>query len=161
MESNFKEEQKFTQWWLQTILIVIGLIFIYGIYSQLILDKPFGDNPLSDIWLIIFALFIFGLIILFWALRLKTEIDKEEIRINFIPLFKKTIRWKDVESAKIVNYGFIGGWGIRLFTKYGTAYNIKGDKGLALVLKNGKRILIGTQKEAELDLIIKSHGYEI
>jgi hypothetical protein len=51
---------------------------------------------------------------------------------------------------KVLNYGFVGGWGVRLWTKYGTVYNVKGNIGLAIELKNGTKFLIGTQKEIEL-----------
>lgn len=62
---------------------------------------------------------------------------------------------KDIKSAKVVNYGFVGGWGIRLWTAYGTVYNIKGNKGLAIELFNGEKFLIGTQKENELKIIVE------
>ena len=48
-----------------------------------------------------------------------------------------------------------GGWGIR-FGKSGKAYNIKGDEGLQLVFKNGKRLLIGSQKSQELAQAVDS-----
>ncbi|MBL4710069.1 MAG: hypothetical protein JKY48_16690, partial [Flavobacteriales bacterium] len=151
---EFKEEQKFTQWWLWIILIGIGILPIFGIYKQLIAGEKFGNNPLSDIELIFFAVFIFSLITMFWFMRLKTEIDKSGIKLNFSPFVKKQVSWKEIKSTKIVNYGFVGGWGIRLWTKYGTVYNIKGNKGLAIELVNGKKILIGTQKETELKKMI-------
>ena len=156
MKIEFKEEQKFTQWRLRLVLIGIGILPIFGIYKQLIIGEKYGDKPMSDFGLIIFSLFIFGLIAMFWFMRLSTEIDQNEIRINFFPFVKKRVNWKEIKNAEIVNYGFIGGWGIRLWTKYGTVYNTKGNKGLAIELQNGKKILIGTQKETELNKIVKS-----
>ena len=95
------------------------------------------------------------MIILFFRIRLITNINQNEIRMKFFPFVKKHINWKDVKSAEIVNYGFVGGWGIRLWTKYGTVYNTKGNKGLAIELKNGKKFLIGTQKETELNNVVE------
>ncbi|WP_206735984.1 phosphoethanolamine transferase domain-containing protein [Aequorivita sp. KMM 9714] len=155
MKIVFKEEQKFTQWWLWLILIGIGVLPIIGIYKQLIIEEKFGDSPMSDLELIIFSIFIFGLIALFWFMRLKTNIDQNEIRMRFFPLVKKQVKWKDVKSVEVVNYGFVGGWGIRLGTKYGTVYNTKGNRGLAIELLNGKKLLIGTQKETELKEILE------
>lgn len=154
MKIEFKEEQKFTQWWLWLILFGIGVLPIIGIYKQLILGEKFGDKPMSGFGLIIFCVFIFGLIAIFWFMRLKTEIDQNEIRMNFFPFVKKRVNWKDIKKVEIVNYGFVGGWGIRLGTKYGTVYNTKGNKGLAIELLNGKKFLIGTQKETELNKIV-------
>ena len=155
MKIEFKEVQKFTQWWLWVILIGIAVIPIYGIYKQLIIGEKFGDQPMSDVGLIIFSIFIFGLLALFWFMRLKTKINQEDIQIDFYPFVKKRVPWKEIKSAEIVNYGFVGGWGIRLWTKYGTVYNTKGNTGLAVVLLNGKKFLIGTQKASELNKIVK------
>lgn len=155
MKIEFKEEQKITQWWLWLILIPIGILPIFGIYKQLILGEKFGDNPFSDFGLVIFAIFIFALIGLFLIIKLKTSIDKNGIQMSFFPFTKKKVGWNEIKSKKVVNYGFVGGWGIRLSTTYGTVYNIKGNKGLAIELKNGKKFLIGTQKETELNSILE------
>ncbi len=157
MKTTFKEEQKFTQWWLWGIIILIGVIPIIGIYKQLILGENFGNNPMSDRGLIVFSIFMFAFIVLFLLMKLTTTINKDEIQMSFFPFIKKNVKWSEIKKAKIVNYGFVGGWGIRLWTKYGTVYNIKGNKGLAIELLNGKKFLIGTQKEVELEEIIKSH----
>jgi hypothetical protein len=155
MKTIFKERQKFTQWWLWTLLIGLGVLPIYGIHKQMILGEPFGNNPLPDWGLIIFSLFIFGLITLFIFLRLDTEIDENEIRINFYPFLRRNVSWKDVESAEVIKYNCLGGWGIRFSTKYGTVYNAKGNKGLEIKLTNGKKIVIGIQKENELSIVVE------
>lgn len=156
MKKKFTEKQKFTQWWLWLILIGIGSIPIIGIYKQLYLKEPFGNNPLSDTGLIVFSIFIFALIAFFWMMQLRTEITQQDIKINFFPLTKRAVKWSEVEKAQIVNYGFVGGWGIRFWTNYGTVYNIKGKMGLALELKNGKKFLIGSQKIDELKAFLNS-----
>jgi hypothetical protein len=97
---------------------------------------------------------------MFWFIRLITEIDKEEIRINFFPFVKKQISWKEIKSVEIVNYGFVG-WGIRLWTKYGTVYNTKGNRGLAIELLNGEKYLIGTQRENEVKEMIKKNNGQL
>ena len=72
-------------------------------------------------------------------MQLKTTVDRNGIEMRFVPFIYKKITWNEIESAEVLNYGFVGGWGIRLWTKYGTVYNIKGNKGLAIKLKNGKQ----------------------
>lgn len=156
MKTEFKEEQKFTQWWLWLILIGIALIPVYGIYKQIFQGEVFGDKPMSNLGLIAFVIFMLLFLLLFLLFKLTTEINTKEIKIQFFPLVNKVVEWKDVKSAQVLNYGFVGGWGIRLFTKYGTVYNIKGNKGLALELKNGKKLLVGTQKMEELYEIVKN-----
>lgn len=156
METIFKEKQKFTQWWLWLFLIGLGIFQIYGLFSQLIKDVPFGNKPMSDMGLIFFTLIPFGLIAFFWYMKLETEIDEKEIRITFIPLTKKTLKWDEIKSAAIIEYKFVG-YGVRLFTSYGTVYNTKGKTGLAVELNSGEKILIGTQKAEELTKNIEKH----
>ncbi|MGQ7945922.1 hypothetical protein [Flavobacterium sp. WC2509] len=155
MESEFKEKQKFTQWWLWLILIGIALFQAYGFFKKFIEGKNFGDEIMSNLGQIIFTILPFGILFLFWYMKLETEIDQKEIRIKFIPLVKKTFNWDDVKSATVIKYKFVG-YGIRLFTSYGTVYNIKGNMGLAIELKNGERIVVGTQRPEELTQIIKN-----
>ena len=102
---------------------------------------------MSDEGLIVFTILTFVVIVFFALIPLETEIDQKEIRMHFFPLVKKRYQWTEIKSAEVINYGFVGGYGIRLWTKFGTIYNTKGNKELAIVFSNGKKILIGTQKE--------------
>ena len=154
MKIEFKEKQKFTQWWIWLLLIGLGAIAVYGIIQQFLFGIDFGDKPMSNIGLIIFTLFVFGFIYFNWYMTLITEITNEGIKVRFVPFVKKEIKWNELKSAKIVNYGFVG-YGIRLGSKYGTVYNMSGDKGLALELNNGKKFVIGTQKELELKKVVE------
>ena len=105
MSKAFKETQKFSQWWLWLILLFIGALPILGIYKQLIIGEKFGDKPISDLGLIIFAVFVFSLIAMFWFVQLKTEIDQNEIRMRFFPLVKKRVSWEEIKNAEIVITG--------------------------------------------------------
>ncbi len=149
-KSLFSEEQKFTQWW---IWVLLACSFGFSIFTMLYTANFNEDNfieILKQPVYIFVGISMLLVILLFVLIKLKTNIDEEKIAIHFSPFIKKEFHWKDIDKAEVINYGFIGGWGIRLFTKYGTAYNIKGSVGLALELKNGKKYLIGTQKEEEL-----------
>ncbi len=147
---TFEETQGFTQWWLWLPLIGVACIPLYGVIQQVILGNPVGDRPLSNIGMIIFALFMAAFLLFFFLLKLQTKIDQEGIKMSFFPLTKKEITWNQIETTEIINYGFVGGWGIRYFTKYGTVYNTKGNMGLFIKLKNGDKMLIGTQRPEKL-----------
>jgi hypothetical protein len=160
--TTFKETQKFDQPLIWIGIIAIGMIitFVFGVglYKQLIQGLPFGNNPMSDNGLIftfvLTTLLFIGLILLFAFARLSTIIDKNGIEYRFFPFqcqYRK-ISWNDIEKQEVITYKPIreyGGWGIR-FGKKGKAFNVAGDKGLQLYLKNGKQILIGTQKDVDL-----------
>jgi len=156
METEFREKQKFTQWWLWLFLIGLVIFQLYGLYQQLVKGVNFGNKPMSDIGLMVFTLIPFVILILFWLTKLETEVNQKGIQIRFTPFVKKSFKWEDIQSATIIKYKFVG-YGIRLFTSYGTVYNIKGNTGLSIELKNGKKVLIGTQKGEEIAQIIEKY----
>lgn len=151
----FKEVQRFTQWYIWILLLGLLCIPVYGIIQQLVFNKPFGDNPMSDLGLVIFFFGMLAFCFLFRMMQLKTTVTKEKITIQFIPFLSKKISREEVAHAEIVKYGFVG-YGIRFSTTHGTVYNMKGNKGIALTLANKKKFLIGTQKPHELDDVIQS-----
>jgi hypothetical protein len=150
----FEERQKFTQWWFWSILIGLGSIAVYGFFTQIILGIQFGNKPMSDVGMAFFVLGVFGFIYFNWCVTLISEINSDGIKMRFIPFVKRNIQWNEIQSVKIVNYGFVG-YGIRLGSKYGTVYNINGNNGLAIELKNGKKFVIGTQRQNELNKALK------
>ncbi len=151
----FKENQRFTQWWLWVLLIGVTCIPLYGSYRQLVLGIPFGINPMSDIGLILFSIFMLAFLAFFFSLRLQTQINDQEIYMHYFPFLRKHIPWSEIKSAKVVNYGLVG-YGVRYGSKYGVVYNTNGSKGLAIELKNGKKLCIGTQKPKELRYIVEA-----
>ena len=153
MKLSFREEQSFRRSWIWFILVPITLLPSYGLVTFNTDMFPFNDMPFNE--LIIFLSSTMALSILFLILKLKTEITEEEIRIQYFPFTSKTVKWVDVKNAKVLNYGFVGGWGIRLWTEFGTVYNTSGSIGLAIEMNDGKKFLIGTHKENELRSYIK------
>jgi len=158
MKFEFSETQRFTQWWLWVLLAGVGCIPIYGLYKQLILNEPFGDTPMSDMGLIVFALFVFGIIGLFLLMHIQTSINEGGIEVSFVPFFKKKFNWVDIEDIQLIEHGLLSS-GIRVSLQYGTVYNVKGKHGLLITSKKGNKFMIGTQKHeklaAELDLMKK------
>lgn len=154
MKTLFQENQRFNQLWLKVILVIPIIIALAGLYQQVVKGIPFGSKPMSNLGLVILLVFSLGLFLFFQMMCLQTRIDSEGISMHLRPLSKKRIPWSSVKTAEVLDYGFVGGWGIRLNTQYGTVYNIRGKTGLALTLTNGKKLLIGTQKEHQLSQVI-------
>ena len=156
MNTIFKEVQRFKQWWLWSLLVGITLIPLIGIYQQIIMGKPFGNKPMSDAGLIVFAFIMLLFLYWFYSLKLTTRIDEKGIYFYFFPLVKRSYAWNEVANAEVVRYGYVG-WGIRFGSKYGTVYNTQGREGLAVELKNGKKFVIGSAKSKELQLVVEHY----
>ena len=164
---HFREVQYVHQNWIARLAMLVilpgWLLGLYGFVQQIILGKTFGDNPSSDEGLIISTLLssvvVLGLIWLVGFSKLETQILDEGIGMYFSPFTSQRIYpWDEIQSADIRTYKPIqeyGDWGWRRgWGRKGQAYNVSGNKGLQLVFKDGRRILIGTQRPDELEQAI-------
>ncbi len=163
----FSEEQRFTQKWIWLLIIGATLISvvptIYGIFSQEITGNPWGNKP-TETSILVLILFIElvvmgGLILLFFKMRLIVEIKHDGIWFRYPPLLRKIqhIKKEDIERFEVRTYNPVpdyGGWGLKGSIK-NKAYNVSGNTGLQLYLKNGKRILFGTQQGHAIEYAMK------
>jgi hypothetical protein len=146
----FQEKQQFRQWWLWLLLTAItGFLFL-----KTVLWHDYGNMNSTTM---LFPLTIMALVVLlFWFIKLETKIAEEGIYVSFFPLLLATkfYSWEKIENAFIKKYNPIldyGGWGIRM-----GAYNVSGNMGLQLEFKNGNKLLIGTQKAEEIQIIVNN-----
>jgi len=163
----FHEEQQLRQPWVWLLLLVITAcvigMFAHGMYTQLYLGQAWGDRPMSDSALVISAAFSFlisaGLSLLFYKLKLITEVGPDGVHIRFFPLTRRKITFDSITSCRARTYRPIreyGGWGIR-FSRKGNAYNVSGNRGVQLEFKQGRPLLIGTQRPEELADVINKY----
>ena len=162
----FKEEQRFTQTWLIVLLIIsitIPILIMVNEYS-----KENSSMTLNE--LLLTSLLMIAVVIPIFFFKLKTRIDETGIHFQFFPFHFsiRTIAWSELKSVKTRKYDAIsefGGWGLKggfIWKKSkGVAYNTSGDLGIQLEYKNGKKVLIGTQKIQEVNLVLKNYENKI
>jgi len=156
----FEETQRFRQWWLWAILLFVTGMTAYQFYGLMDMDVSFVDNIKAHPELFFGVILNVCLLVLFYFVRLETKINNEGIHFRFFPFHLKfqSYAWGHVSAKSVIQYSPIfdyGGWGIRGIGRK-KAFNVSGSKGLQLVLENGDRRLIGTQKPEELqDLLNK------
>ena len=155
----FREVQRFGQAWIWVLVLLVTGVAWWGAVQQLILKHPFGDKPAPDslMWVLLLV-FGIGFPVFFYSLRLVTEVRAEGLYYRFVPLHRRVhrIAFSEMESAAAVSYRPVrdfGGWGIR-YGPRGKAFNVKGDRGVEIDLKDGNRILIGSQRAEELAMAI-------
>lgn len=152
---TFTETQKFRQWWIWAI-VALPYLVVLVVFLFVQPEKKQAIEP--EFWVVLCLVPLVGAFFIL-LLRLQTDIDSEGIRFRFRPFhFKpRIISWNEIENAYVREYKPLreyGGWGIRQSFRNGKAYNVRGNHGLQVVLKSGKKILIGTQKPAELELLL-------
>ncbi len=160
----FKEIQRFNQWWLRLLNLGMVCMLLYSLYAWYVLKESVGNVAAEDtLGQSITIISLMLVLILFFLLRLTTEIDEIGIHYQFVPfhLSKRTIRWSTLQECYVRTYKPItefGGWGYRYsFGKNGKALNVKGNKGIQLVFKTGDKLLIGTQKEVAAAAVIQQY----
>lgn len=164
----FRETQHMHQWWILLILLlsdipVIG-IFGWGIYQQIILGRPWGDNPMSNVALVINSLLATLIVTAAFALiivsHLITEVRRDGLYIRYYPFH---LSWRKISLSNVARIeartydplGEYGGWGIRGLARH-RAYNTSGNLGVRIDYLDGANILIGSQKPEELLKAIES-----
>lgn len=156
----FTEEQYFSNPWFWVFVIVVFTAFltptIVAIYSELILEIPYGENPKSTQSLLIISgilLVVYMIaIVLFRIMRLIVVVRQGGVFYSYPPfiLKERSFLMDEIERFEIRKYKPIreyNGWGIsNSWAKSGKAFTVKGNIGLQLYLNDGKKVLFGTQR---------------
>lgn len=151
----YREVQHFRQWWLWVLVGGTTGVSAWGFTQQIILGRPFGQNPGPD-WLVILIGAVFGLAfpVFFYAANLTTEVRPEGLYYRFFPLHQSFQRIPPEILAGFAPHTYsplrdYGGWGIR-YSSRGKAYNVSGNRGVMLELADGRRLLIGSRDPERL-----------
>lgn len=161
----FHEIQRFRAWLQVAVLVpafVVVPLFGWGLYQQLILGKPFGNRPMGDRELIVASAVAtavtLGIALLFSVAQLETTVYSDRVAVRYRPfhLHGRAFAFEEIAEAEVRTYRPMleyGGWGIR-YGLSGMAYNVSGDRGVQLTMRDGRRILIGSQRADELAAVI-------
>jgi hypothetical protein len=85
----------------------------------------------------------------------RTIVTDTELSVSFgalFPLYRRRIPLHEIASAQADTYAPLaeyGGWGIK-GAPGNSALNARGDQSVRLTLRDGKRILVGSQRPGEL-----------
>lgn len=159
----FKEVQKISQIWVWLIIAIPVVLSWYGAYQQLLLGKPFGNNPAPD-WMMLLLLLVFGVLfpVYFHYIKMVTEVRKDGLYVRFYPFHRsfKRFPFEIIQNYEVLTYNPIrdyGGWGIRHGFK-GNAYNMAGNRGVLFEFADGKKVkklMIGSQIPEKLSEAIR------
>jgi hypothetical protein len=154
----FREVQRFSLW-LRTVfaLSMAAAVVIDGIALNSMLAERYPPSRVSTASLVIFGIVLpIALAVLLWAAKLETEVRSEALYVHLFPFH---IRYRKITPGDLnecyartyrplIEYG---GWGIRCgFGGRGRAYNMSGNQGVQLIMNDGRKLLIGTQRPDEL-----------
>ena len=145
------------------VYLSMGLSVVITVFALVKESSPDGSQAGWEVFLAV-AVGIgvpIAISALFFLLKLQTEVRPDGIYVRFFPFhihFKRFAR-EDLSEYYARQYKPIreyGGWGIRYSIRNGRAYNVRGNKGVQLVLSTGKKLLIGSQNPEQLEAAIRS-----
>jgi hypothetical protein len=155
-EVIFREVQRFASWLRWVVAPSMAVAVVFGMFAlrQESLQQP-PRTPQIVALIILGILLPIAIAVLFSLLKLETEVRTDGLYVRFFPFHInfKIFTVEDLSEHYARTYRPIleyGGWGIRCGWRGGRAYNVSGNKGVQLVLKDGKRLLIGSQRADEL-----------
>lgn len=151
----FKETQKLNLRWKWIFFIALYIIMFWALYYQM--NEKFDFSAVISITFSLCMIFLLNIVVI--TMKLETEIDESRIIYRYKPfhLKPKIIYWNEVSDFYIriyKPYKEYGGYGLQRKMKYGRAFTVSGKTGLQLLFKDGKKILIGTQKPKEIEMIV-------
>jgi hypothetical protein len=150
----FHEKQRFRQWWVWLLLIVLNGLLAVTLYHSFTDDQASVFNV--EGYALLFSGVVTSAVTLFMLIAfLETEFSASGISVRLYPFHTKFkhFDWKSIEGIEVRTYHPIreyGGWGLR-GKRNDAAWNISGNQGLQLHFKNGTRLLIGTNQAQQMN----------
>jgi hypothetical protein len=102
--------------------------------------------------LLITAPLLLGVLAALWLMKLTVRVDAFGIHCQYIPFLNRWRHWPWASYSRFFRVP-THRWAITVAGASG-AYNVWGPAGLQLVFLSGKKLLLGTQQPAELQLVL-------
>ncbi len=154
----FEEKQSFIGTWSWYLVIGISAAILIG----RLVPATLAENPSDEAYIAtLISIVILGSVIAFLStIRLYVSIGESQIYYRFPPFIskQKSLGKNEIQEMEVRKYRPIweyGGYGYRYRFRSGRALNVTGNMGLQLILKNGKKVLFGTQKPESMRTAIK------
>jgi len=139
----FREEQRFRESWLW---LAIAVPVAFAVWALLTTPGAPVSAAIAVVGVAVAVAALFGIA------RLETTVTDEAVVVRFHGLWPtRRIALADVAEYAPMHYGMFdsGGWGVHLGLA-GMTYNVSGNEGVHFILKSGAKVLVGTQRPAEL-----------
>lgn len=111
-------------------------LIIVGWYLKSVPPIHFLYPPLGVLILILAASF--------HHLTVEDQGGRLSVRFGPIPLFRRSVKYEDIESAEVGRTTILDGWGIHLSLRGGWVWNLWGRKCVVVRFKNGGALRVGT-----------------
>jgi len=149
----FREKQRFRLGYARIALAMPPAILAVISCRQIVWHHPWGNPPVTNghlLFLTILTLLVYLRLI---TVRLVTELRPERLSVAMKGFWRRSrIPVADIRTAAAVEYdpiGEYGGYGVRMGPR-GQAYIASGNQAVQLELRDGRKLLVGSQLSKEL-----------
>jgi hypothetical protein len=151
---RFREVQR-PAWWAYAAIAPAAVALAGAFAWRFALGRPLGDGSLPD-WALalIVALGAVAIPLVTAFMRLVVEVEAPVLRIRLWPFPARTIPLSEIAEAKAETYRPLrefGGWGLRFARGGKRAYSMRGNRGVRLRLRDGRVVMVGSQRAEELE----------
>ena len=134
----------------------VSVIVFAALVINIILQKGIAT---SFTYFLITTLTILIVLNLILPSNLTTQIRSDGIYVRFSPFRPSFVKfsWNDIEDVYLRNYDALSeyfGWGYRI-GPHGTGYIVAGNVGIQIILKNGNKVLVTTQRPNEVKDVLQ------
>ena len=124
------------------IQVGYSMIWIPAAAAVLVaIGATFESSPHREILLVVSIVFLFTVALFY---KLTIAIDSKTLRWSFgVGIICKKVPLAEIVECEPIRIRWWYGWGIHL-TPYGWLYNVSGLNAVAITLRNGRRLALGT-----------------
>lgn len=155
----FREDQTYARW----VYPLAAAAFFGMIFAQM--AEGLSTGVWKGGWALagLNAFTVCGGLLVLNVLYMSTEVTRTELVVTmgrFFPLYRRRVALADITEVRAVTYRPLrdaGGWGIRWGRFEGSRcafLNARGDQGVLLELRNGKRLIVGSQDAGALEAAV-------
>jgi hypothetical protein len=124
----------------------IGHVIIWslvGVIALIEIIRFVGSSPHREIPAFVLIILLVSLALFF---KLTITIEGDTLHASFgIGIIRKNVRLADIAGCEAIRIRWWYGWGIHL-TPYGWLYNVSGFDAVAITLRNGRKLALGTDE---------------
>jgi len=121
----------------------IGHVIIWSLLAIILIVSGglIGSSSNREPSLIV-SIILLVCLVLFYKLRI--TLGDETLRASFVPgVIHKKVRLAEIVGCEPIRIRWWYGWGIHL-TPYGWLYNVSGFDAVAITLRDGRKLVFGT-----------------
>lgn len=151
----FREAQQFPLWMRMFVLTSMAAALVVTAFALSASPQEQKPEALWEAALTLLVAVVLPILVglLFFTARLETEVRSDGLYVRYTPFHIHFRRFGKEEIEQYYPRVYkplreFGGYGLRCSFKPGggRAYNVKGNHGLQLVFRDGRKLLIGSQE---------------